>query len=216
MVSGWATKISVGPANESNQFPGFFVTNDNPAIFTFYGQPLVDVHGNLFFTPLPNAHGRAHITVILKDSGDRTNEFVGAASPAVTFDIEIVKKHVLHNAIDTGNRTGLDVTGSTSAQPDGLIMSGDVLAIINYINAHGSGHILDVTNFGPPYVDMNGDGEVAADDVISIINYINAHPGQSEAEAPIASPLETNNPSSDLISLLALDIAEQAARRRRT
>ena len=51
---------------------------------------------------------------------------------------------------EEAKRNGLDVTGSTSTQPDGFIVAGDVLAVINYINAKGSGHIPDNAGFGPP------------------------------------------------------------------
>ena len=117
--------------------------------------------------------------------------------------------------LEPGKRNGLDVTGSTSIQPDGFIVAGDVLAVINYINAKGSGHIPDNIGAGPPYADATADDEVAADDVIKIINYINANLGQPEAEATASSQPLADNWSSDLISLLAMDIADQSVRRRR-
>jgi len=107
------------------------------------------------------------------------------------------------------------VTGSTSAPPDGFIVANDVLAVINFINAKGSGKIPDTSPYGPPYCDVNGDDQVVAQDVLDIINYINANPGQNEAEATGARQFGSNNLSSELISLLAFDIAEQAVRRRR-
>jgi ELWxxDGT repeat protein len=228
VVLNWATKISVGPANESDQQPSWEISNDNHALFTADGQPALDAARNLTYTPMPNAHGTAHVTVILHDTGEGTN-----TSAPVTFDIEIDKKHRLHNAAESGNRTGLDVSGSTTAQPDGFIAANDVLAVINYISAHpGSDHIPDDAKFGPPYVDVNGDDVVAADDVIQIINWINAHPSQSEAEDTsgatvtdsaiddqsinAATDTTPRMTSADLISLLAADAATAAIKRRRS
>jgi hypothetical protein len=106
---------------------------------------------------------------------------------------------------------------------DGHIAADDVVEIINYINASGSGAFSN--NKKPKYYyDPNNDCNIAADDVVTIINYINAHPNRdAEAEAPAPiydgaaasdSP-NSGNPSSaaDLIALLALDIASQPKRR---
>jgi hypothetical protein len=130
-------------------------------------------------------------------------------------DTPVARPHRLFNSAETGSRRGLDVTGSKKPAPDGFIVAGDVVAIINYINARSSGKIPVNGPYGPPYVDVTGDDQVVAGDVIEIINYINAHPGRREAEATAARQLESNTPPSDLITLLALDIAEQASRRRR-
>jgi hypothetical protein len=207
---GWAQNINPGAPFETSQKLNFTVTNDNHDLFSV--QPAIDSQGNLTYTPKPNAHGTATVTVTLKDDagGDDT-------SASQQFNIVITKTHRLHNAAEAGNRVGLDVTGSTNVQPDGFIVANDVVAVINYINAKGSGHISDNLGAGPPYIDVTADDNIAADDVIKIINYINAHPGKSEAEpeSDAASQPAANNAPVDLISLLSLDIAEQAVRRRR-
>jgi hypothetical protein len=208
ILARWAFNISAGPANESGQVLNFVVTNDNHSLFAV--QPQVGLDGTLTYTPMPNAHGTANVTVTLHDNGGGTD-----TSAAVAFQIQITKTHRLHNAAEAGSRNGRDVTGSTTDQPDGFIVAGDVLAVINYINANGSGSIALSNKTAPPYPDVDGDDQVVAEDALDIINYINAHPGQSEAEATAASQPDTNNLPSDLIALLALDIADQAVRRRR-
>src|SRR6185369_9602939 len=215
-VGGWAFNMLAGPLDEAGQTLNFVVTNDNHALFAV--QPTIDGNGKLTYTPLANAHGMATVTVVLHDSGDGTN-----TSPEVTFHIEITKIHRLHNAAESGNRNGRDVTdGNLTGTPDGKIVAGDVIAVVNYINAKGSGP-LPASALGPPYLDVDADNQVTANDVIIIVNYINAHPGQSEAppeaeaEASFADAFSnpTSEAPSDLISLLAADLAEQALKRRR-
>ena len=67
VVSGWATNMAQGPAtatDEAGQQLSFVVTNnDNVVLFTPAGQPAIDPTGKLTFTPAPNAHGTAQITV---------------------------------------------------------------------------------------------------------------------------------------------------------
>jgi len=82
-----------------------------------------------------------------------------------------------------------DVAGTSSPQPDGSVDANDVLTIINYINAHGSGPIPVNAQIGLPYgfldTDIsNGSGnQVVAGDVLQVINYINAGRPQG-GEAP--------------------------------
>ena len=78
-VSGWATSISVGAANESAQVLSFDVSNDNENLFR--EQPAVAADGTLTFTPAENAHGSATVNVLLRDSGDFAN---GGANQTAT------------------------------------------------------------------------------------------------------------------------------------
>src|SRR6185312_6366861 len=59
-VSGWATAISAGPANESGQAVNFIVTNNNNALFSV--QPAVAANGTLTYTPAANANGSATVS----------------------------------------------------------------------------------------------------------------------------------------------------------
>jgi hypothetical protein len=67
-VSGWATGISAGPVDESDQQLTFEVSsNANPDLFST--QPSVAANGTLSYTPAANANGSAAITVKLHDDG---------------------------------------------------------------------------------------------------------------------------------------------------
>ena len=70
-VSGWATAISAGPANESGQAVNFVVSNNNAALFS--AQPAVAANGTLTYTPAANANGSATVTVMIHDDGGTAN-----------------------------------------------------------------------------------------------------------------------------------------------
>jgi hypothetical protein len=181
----------------------FSITYDNPGLFTPNGQPKLVFNGDLIyltFTRMPNTSGNVKLTITASDSGGYS------ASKEIT--LACSKPHRFHNTAAGGDRIGKDVSGSTTTAPDGFIVADDVLAVINYINAHGSGPI-QLAEKSPPYID------VVANDALLIINWINGHPGQSEAEAAPANSQIANDLPGDLISLLASDIAVQALRRRR-
>src|SRR5439155_1228411 len=86
-VSPWATGISAGPSDESNQTLTFLVTNNtNPSLFST--APSISSSGALSFTPAANANGSATITIVLKDSGGTANGGVDT-SPSQTFTIAV-------------------------------------------------------------------------------------------------------------------------------
>ena len=70
-LSGWATAISPGPANESSQDVTFFADVDNPALFAV--QPAVTPSGKLTYTPAANANGVATVKVHVHDDGGTAN-----------------------------------------------------------------------------------------------------------------------------------------------
>jgi hypothetical protein len=152
--------------------------------------------------------------VILKDNGGTANGGVDA-SGTQTFSIVITKEHVWHNAAN-----GLDVTGA-GGLPDGHVVAGDALEIINFINAFDSQPVPTDGRVTGPYLDVNADGSVAPNDALDVINHINAF-GDGEGElsetpidisptSPTSRPIE---PSDFLFTLLANDIASQPRRRR--
>jgi hypothetical protein len=108
----------------------------------------------------------------------------------------------------------VDVNGGPLNQPDNEVVAGDVIAIINYINAFKSGLIPEDAFIGFPFgfLDTTRDNNVAADDVIRIINAINAGiPEEGEAilaKDSAAASLDT------LLMLLAIDAAEFNRRKR--
>jgi hypothetical protein len=102
---------------------------------------------------------------------------------------------------------------------DTFVSADDVLGVINYINAKGSGLLPDDAKNEKPFVDVDGDNNVVAADVIDIINYINAGRrlgGEGEADSN-QSPASSGSymAASDLMALLAADVAAEAVRKRR-
>ncbi|WP_255210978.1 beta strand repeat-containing protein, partial [Methylogaea oryzae] len=77
-VVGWATAISKGAANESDQTVSFTVSNDNSALFSV--QPSIDANGNLTYTPNTGVSGTATVTVMLRDSGGTANGGVDSSA----------------------------------------------------------------------------------------------------------------------------------------
>jgi hypothetical protein len=68
IVDGWATAMSAGPANESDQNFTFVVTvTDNPSFFS--ALPSITPAGSLSYCPALNRNGTATISVTLEDSG---------------------------------------------------------------------------------------------------------------------------------------------------
>jgi hypothetical protein len=55
---------------------------------------------------------------------------------------------------------------------DGNVVAADVLAIINYINANGSGPVPSTASAGAPFLDTTGDNQIAADDVMVVVNQV--------------------------------------------
>ncbi len=64
-LTGWATGISAGPANEAGQTLNFSVTNNNNSLFSV--QPSVAADGTLTYTPAANANGSATVVITLTD-----------------------------------------------------------------------------------------------------------------------------------------------------
>ena len=82
----WATAISAGPANESGQTVSFTVSNDNAALFSV--APQLSPSGTLSYTPAPNTHGTATVSVSIKDNGGIADGGVDTSS-AQTFTITV-------------------------------------------------------------------------------------------------------------------------------
>jgi hypothetical protein len=204
---GVVQNIVAGPPNESDQTLTISISTDNDGLFTPTGGPKFDLAGDLTFTRMPNTSGLVTLTIVLTDSG--------GASASQQLTLNCIKPHKQHNSANSGGRNGRDVTGSTTTVPDGFIVAADVLAVINYINAHGSGPIVPAVN-APPYVDVDADDQVVANDALTIINWINAHPGQSEgpnADQPTSGTSVAE--AADLMSLLATDLVAAQVKRRR-
>ena len=87
IVSNWATNISAGPPDESDETLSFqIINNTNASLFS--SGPTISSTGRLTYTPAANANGSATITVVLKDNGGTTNGGVDT-SAAQKFTIEV-------------------------------------------------------------------------------------------------------------------------------
>ncbi len=86
-VNGWATDISRGPADESEQRITLeVIDNTNPDLFA--AGPKIDSSGNLTYTPADGATGSATITVRARDNGGTANGGVDV-SPDQSFTITV-------------------------------------------------------------------------------------------------------------------------------
>jgi len=86
-VSGWATGIAAGPANEGSQSVSFVVTTNNPGLFAV--QPAVSSDGTLTYTPRLIGLGTATVTVRAVDNGGTANGG-NDTSPAQSFTITVI------------------------------------------------------------------------------------------------------------------------------
>ena len=113
--AGWATAISVGPADEAvTQHPVFSITADSdPTLFSVL--PAVSPTGTLTFTSKANANGAATITVALSD---------GTSTVEATFSITVTPANDPPNAV---NDVGVLVPalGGAAAIP---VLTNDVTA----------------------------------------------------------------------------------------
>ncbi len=78
-VTGWATAISAGPADEPTGVT-FIVSTTNPTLFS--SSPQVASDGTLTYTPADDVNGTSDVSVMARDSE-------GATSAAQTFQIEV-------------------------------------------------------------------------------------------------------------------------------
>jgi hypothetical protein len=83
-IPGWATAISRGPVNESDQDVKFVISTDRPGLFAT--PPTISADGTLTFTPTIDANGSAIVTVLLQDNGGTASGGVDT-SPPQTFII---------------------------------------------------------------------------------------------------------------------------------
>ena len=111
-VSGWATSLSRGPADEAGQGLAFTVTTTNAALFV--AAPSLDAAGNLTFTPEASATGSATVTVVLKDTGGTANGGVDT-SVTRTFTITLTSNGLPSSSGVRTVGSELVVTGGNNA-----------------------------------------------------------------------------------------------------
>ncbi|WP_024298209.1 tandem-95 repeat protein [Methylomicrobium lacus] len=71
VVPNWATAISDGDADAAQTLAFNITGNDHPELFS--AGPMLSPDGELSFTPAPDAHGSATVTVTLSDDGGTQN-----------------------------------------------------------------------------------------------------------------------------------------------
>ncbi|MEM6842468.1 MAG: Calx-beta domain-containing protein [Bacteroidota bacterium] len=128
-VTGWATNISSGPTNESNQQLTFTLTNDNNALFS--SQPVLTNSGDLSFAIAADVSGSSTVTITLSDDGGTANGGVDT-SEEETFTISVGKlsQEITFAPIDdrkigqdpielsaTGGDSGNPITYTLSTEP---------------------------------------------------------------------------------------------------
>ncbi len=101
-IANWATGISAGASNESEQTVSFEVTSSNPGLFST--QPSLDTDGTLSFVPADNVYGEAIVTVTALDDGGTENGGVDR-SAGVDFTITV-------NQVNDPGKWGGDLTAS--------------------------------------------------------------------------------------------------------
>jgi hypothetical protein len=107
-VTGWATNLSAGPADEAAQTLSFTVTNDNNGLFST--QPAVASNGTLTYTPAANQYGTATVSVRINDNGGTANG--GANQSAIqTFTIIVTGVNDVPSFTKGANQTDLEDAG---------------------------------------------------------------------------------------------------------
>lgn len=96
IVESWATEISVGPENESEQILQFIVSNDLETLFSV--QPAISPDGTLTYTPAPHQNGVALVTVVAQDDGGTENGGQDT-SEAQTFTITVASVNDLPQCV---------------------------------------------------------------------------------------------------------------------
>ena len=119
-IEGWATNITAGPNNESNQTLNFTLSNSNPELFTI--QPSLSTTGQLTYAPAPNASGIVTLTIVLSDNGGTSNGGINQSSP-VTRTLTIIEVNdipVANDDIYTALE-GQALIASAGGSPPGVI-----------------------------------------------------------------------------------------------
>ena len=155
-VTGWATAISAGPANESSQALNFIVSNNNNALFSV--QPAVAPNGTLTYTPAVNANGSATVTVQIHDNGGTANGGVDTSAPQ-TFTITVISKADTATSVASSQNPsiyGQSVTFTATVTSSGGTPAGTVQFKI------------DGADFGLPVALSSGSATCGANSVLPV------------------------------------------------
>ena len=224
-VINWATNISAGPPDESSQQLTFFVSNNNSGLFS--AQPAVTPTGTLTYTPAPDAHGNATVTVFLRDDGGTANGG-NNTSPNQTFlitvtpvndppvlvnpvDDQVLDEHFGTHIIDLAN-VFMDPDGTTPT----LSASSSNLSVVT-VSVSGTILTITETGLGTSTITITAsDGTLTATDnfLVTVIDVndppvvINPIPDRELNEHFGTSYVNLNNvfsdPDGDVLTLSAL------------
>ena len=100
-----------------------------------------------------------------------TISYVGGTGNDVSIEVSPGSLLPWHN-----EAKALDVNGGRNNAPDDHVVAGDALAVINYLNAFGSGAVPASAVLGLPFgfLDTDEDNFVTAADALDVINFLNA------------------------------------------
>jgi VCBS repeat-containing protein len=167
-MGGFASSISVGPANESAQtITSFNVTNDNNGLFI--GQPSIATNGTLTYTPAPNAFGSALVSVTATDSGGATS------SPAQTFtitvspinDAPVVTAGGTLNYTENQPATAIDGTITVTDVDSANLVGATVQITGNYVNGQDVLSFVNTPNITGNFVAATGTLTLAGTDTLA-------------------------------------------------
>ena len=114
-VTGWASSISPGPADEAGQSVTFNITgNTNAGLFS--AGPSITPGGALSYTPLADANGSATISVNLTDDGGTANGGVDT-SAAQTFTITVTPVNDAPGFLKGADQAADDNVGAQTVNP---------------------------------------------------------------------------------------------------
>jgi cytochrome c peroxidase len=189
-VSGWATNINPGAANEAGQALTFVVSNSNSVLFSV--QPAISANGTLSYTPAANRSGQASVTVTLRDDGGTANGGQDSSSPA-TFTIRVTAVNDPpsftpgSNQIVTINSGPQTVVGWATGISPGPV--GEANQVVNFILSNDNNALFSVqpaiaANGTLTYTPAAGQSGVATVTVLLHDNGGTANGGQ-DTSAPV-------------------------------
>jgi hypothetical protein len=143
-VPNWATGITAGPADESDQTVNFeIVANSNPSLFSTL--PAVSSAGTLTYTPAANLYGSATVQVRLHDDGGTANG--GADTSALhTFTISVLPPpQVLSVRVNDGTIQRSRVSNLTFTLSSPVTFNGSPTSIVQLSRVNGGPVFLGIT-----------------------------------------------------------------------
>ena len=182
-VTGFATNISPGPANESGQTVAFIVTNTNNALFVT--QPTISANGTLSYNSAANKSGSATVTVKIKDNGGTANGGVDT-SAAQSFTITVTAGNQPPSVNPTIAPLSPTTNQTVTVTPNGSDAEGDALTYLYTFKVNG---VTRQTGSSASF-DLNASGNGNVGDTISAT--VVANDGQNNS-APMTVTVTVAN-----------------------